>query len=99
MHWSTIEREAYGVIEALKKFDTWIFGAKIGVISDHNPLTFVTCSISHNAKLARWPLSFQRYNLIITYRKGSRHSNANFISRLTFDKSEVHVKLLCRENC
>ncbi|GFV76440.1 hypothetical protein TNCV_4546641 [Trichonephila clavipes] len=27
--WATIEREAYAVIEALKRFDSWIFGAEI----------------------------------------------------------------------
>ncbi|PRD26778.1 UNVERIFIED_CONTAM: hypothetical protein NCL1_37167 [Trichonephila clavipes] len=29
MNWSTIEREAYAVLSALKKFDCWIFGSQI----------------------------------------------------------------------
>ncbi|GBN20764.1 Retrovirus-related Pol polyprotein from transposon 297 [Araneus ventricosus] len=49
MKWSSIEREAFCVLEALKKFDTWIFGGKIQVVSDHNPLTYLTNSAPHGA--------------------------------------------------
>ncbi|GFX02126.1 retrovirus-related Pol polyprotein from transposon opus [Trichonephila clavipes] len=51
--WATIEREAYSVIEALKRFDSWIFGAEIEVISDHNPLTYLTLTTPQSAKLTR----------------------------------------------
>ncbi|GFW56291.1 retrovirus-related Pol polyprotein from transposon opus [Trichonephila clavipes] len=37
--WATIEREAYAVIEALKRFDSWIFGAEI------ETLYYVPCNI------------------------------------------------------
>ncbi|GBM54862.1 Retrovirus-related Pol polyprotein from transposon 297 [Araneus ventricosus] len=85
MKWSTIEREAFCVLEALKKFDTWIFGGKIQVISDHNPLTYLTNSAPHGAKLSRWALALQRYNLTISYRKGVQHGNADALSRLAID--------------
>ncbi|GBL68120.1 Retrovirus-related Pol polyprotein from transposon 297 [Araneus ventricosus] len=49
MKWSTIEREAFCVLEALKKFHTWVFGGKIQVVSDHNPLTYLTNSTPHGA--------------------------------------------------
>ncbi|GBN10114.1 Retrovirus-related Pol polyprotein from transposon 297 [Araneus ventricosus] len=49
MKWSTIEREAFCVLEALKKFDTWIFGGKIQVVSDHIHLTYLTNSAPHGA--------------------------------------------------
>ncbi|GBM76724.1 Retrovirus-related Pol polyprotein from transposon 297, partial [Araneus ventricosus] len=69
MKWSTIEREAFCVLEALKKFDTSVFGGKIQVVSDHNPLTYLTNSAPHGAKLSRWALALQRYNLTISYRR------------------------------
>lgn len=80
--WSTIEREAYSVLAALKRFDTWIFGAQVQIISDHNPLTYLTRGLPQGAKLARWALALQRYNMTISYRKGSRHGNADALSRL-----------------
>ncbi|GBL76369.1 Retrovirus-related Pol polyprotein from transposon 297 [Araneus ventricosus] len=66
MKWSTIEREAFCVLEALKKFDTWVFGGKIQVVSDHNPLTYLTSNAPHGAKLSRWALALQRYNYIVS---------------------------------
>ncbi|GFY17186.1 retrovirus-related Pol polyprotein from transposon opus [Trichonephila clavipes] len=57
---ATIEREAYAVIEALKRFDSWIFGDEIEVISDHNPLTYLTLTTPQSAKLTRWALALQR---------------------------------------
>ncbi|GFX75484.1 retrovirus-related Pol polyprotein from transposon 17.6 [Trichonephila clavipes] len=80
--WATIEREAYAVIEALKRFDSWIFGAEIEVISDHNPLTYLTLTTPQSAKLTRWALALQRYNIAISYRKGVKHGNADTLSRL-----------------
>ncbi|GFT78273.1 retrovirus-related Pol polyprotein from transposon 17.6 [Trichonephila clavipes] len=80
--WATIEREAYAVIEALKRFDSWIFGDEIEVISDHNPLTYLTLTTPQSAKLTRWALALQRYNIAISYRKGVKHGNADALSRL-----------------
>lgn len=80
--WSTIEREAFAIIGALGKFDTWVFGAEIQVVSDHNPLSYLTTSTPHGAKLARWALALQRYNVIVTHRKGSSNANADALSRV-----------------
>ena len=61
--WSTVEREAYAVIWALKKFRPWIFWSKVTVFSDHNPLTYLTEAAPKSSKLARWSLALQK-NLI-----------------------------------
>lgn len=83
MKWSTIEREAFGVIWGLKKFDTWVFGAKIFVVSDHNPLAYLTQSVPQGAKLIRWALALQRYDVVVQHRKGTAHANADALSRLS----------------
>lgn len=80
--WSTIEREAFAVIWGLKKSDIWFFGAPVTVVSDHNPLSFLTLSAPPGAKLTRWALALQRYNVVVQHRKGSLHSNADALSRL-----------------
>src|SRR5690606_28723393 len=81
-NWSTIEREAFAVIWALKPFDTWIFGSKIYIISDHNPLSYLTNSAPNNAKLVRWALALQRYDIELQHRSVAKHANADALSRL-----------------
>ena len=80
--WSTIEREAFAVIWSLRKFRSWIFLSKIIVFSDHNPLSFLTEAAPKSAKLARWALALQEFNIDFRYRAGRRNAAADFLSRL-----------------
>ncbi|GFU31386.1 retrovirus-related Pol polyprotein from transposon 297 [Trichonephila clavipes] len=81
MKWSTIEREAFSMLEALRKFDTWIFGSQIQVISDHDNLTsYQQCQIDQMG------MALQRYNVKVSYRRGSAHRNADALSRLRISK-------------
>ena len=79
--WSTIEKEAYAVIFALRKFDYLVFGRKIVLFSDHNPLAYLTLAIPKSAKLTRWALSLTRYNIEIRHIKGKNNVVADFLSR------------------
>ena len=80
--WSTIEREAFAVIWALRKFRSWLFLSKVIVFSDHNPLTFLTESAPKSSKLARWALALQEFNVDFRYRCGRKNVAADFLSRL-----------------
>jgi hypothetical protein len=80
--WSTIEKEAYAVIWALKRFDSLLFRAKIEIVSDHNPLAYIVESSSKSARLTRWSLALQRYYCSLSHRAGSKHANADMLSRL-----------------
>ncbi|GFQ68423.1 protein YIPF1 [Trichonephila clavata] len=40
-NWASIEKEAWAVLYGLNKFDRWIYGAKVEIISDHNPLKYL----------------------------------------------------------
>jgi hypothetical protein len=80
--WSTIEREAYAVIWALKKFRPWILFSKVFVFSDHNPLKYLTESAPKSSKLTRWALALQEFDLCFNYRPAERHQAADFLSRM-----------------
>jgi len=80
--WATIEREAYAVIWALQRFRCWIFGSKIQIFSDHNPLTFITESAPKSSKLARWALALQEFNIEFRYRAAKQNVIDDFLSRL-----------------
>jgi hypothetical protein len=79
--WAAVEKEAYAVIWALKKFRTWIFGSHITIFSDSNPLTFLTASAPKSAKLTRWAIALQQFNLTFKHTPGKDNIVADFLSR------------------
>ena len=81
-NWATVEKEAYAALSALRKYRQWVFGAKIVVFSDHNPLTFLTESAPKSAKLMRWALALQEYNVEFRYKAGSTHIVPDVLTRL-----------------
>ena len=80
--WSTIEKESFAIIFALRKFDCIVFGHRVEVYSDHNPLHYLASGIPKSAKLTRWALALQRYDLKISHYAGKLNRAADFLSRL-----------------
>ena len=64
-NWSTIEREGYNytVIFALRKFEIYVIGVSILIYTDHNPLQNVVVCSSKLARLIRWALRLQKFNI------------------------------------
>ena len=79
---STIEREAYAVIYALRKFRNFVFSTEVTIYSDHNPLMYLRECAPKSAKLTRWALGLQEFNIVWSYRSGSRNQAADCLSRL-----------------
>ena len=80
--WSVIEREAYAVIVALRKYRHWMFATIVYIYSDHNPLSFLTESVPKSAKLMRWALSLQQFSIVFQYYPGKKNVVADCLSRL-----------------
>jgi hypothetical protein len=80
--WSAIDREAFAILYALQKFGVIVFGSKIILYSDHNPLQFMTKGNPSSAKLLRWSLAIQKYDLDVRHIKGSDNKVADCLSRL-----------------
>jgi hypothetical protein len=82
INWSVIEKEAFAVVASLKKFDNIVFASCIVVFSDHNPLTYLVDQVTRSAKLSRWSLALQQYNIVFRYSAGMHNVAADFFSRL-----------------
>jgi len=80
--WSTIEKESYAAMWALQKYRNWIFGAEVVVHSDHNPITYLTEASPKSAKLMRWALAIQEFNVKFQYKAGKHNTAADFLSRM-----------------
>lgn len=87
--WATIEKEAYAIIWALSKLEAWLFGARVRVITDHNPLKFLTLTTPQSARLTRWALALQKYNLVVEHKKGLLNANADAMSRLVTSNDDA----------
>jgi len=83
INYSTIEKEAYAIIFAIKQFHCYIYNYPVKVISDHAPLRYLmNMKDSSNPRLARWSLALQSLDLTIEYRPGKVHRNADALSRI-----------------
>lgn len=81
-NWATIEKEAYAVLFGLKKFDKWLHGTTVEIVTDHNPLRYLSETTPRSPKLTRWALALQRWSYKITHRAGVNHQGADALSRL-----------------
>lgn len=79
--WSTIEKESFACLYALKAFEVYTFGSEIDLITDHNPLTYLVNCTPKSPKLERWILGLQRWSLDIKHRAGKLNVVADCLSR------------------
>ena len=80
--WATVEKEAYAALAMLRKFRSWIWGTRITIHSDHNPLTYLTESAPKSAKLMRWALALQEFDVDFSYYAGKMNVAADTLTRM-----------------
>jgi transposase InsO family protein len=83
--YSNIERELLGVVFGLERMHNLIFGAKIEVQTDQQPLVSIfTKQISDvSPRLQRLLLRAHKYDVIVKYIKGSENKIADALSRVS----------------
>ena len=84
VRYSTTEREALAAKEGLVKFQPFIEGEKLALVTDHAALQWAKTYENANRRLAAWGTVFSAYapNLTIIHRPGRKHSNVDPLSRL-----------------
>ena len=80
--WSTIEKEAFAVIHALKKLRPYLCGAEFVILTDHKPLKSLFLGEVRNTKIQRWAALIAEYGAPIEYRKGAHNIRADMLSRI-----------------
>ncbi|CAM4605419.1 unnamed protein product [Lepidochelys olivacea] len=80
-HSAAIEKECLAMVWALKKLEPYLFGRHFTVYTDHSPLTWLHQMKGANAKLLRWSLPLQDYDMDVVHVKGSANLIADALSR------------------
>ena len=78
-NWPVREKEAYAIVYALQKFDSFIRGYSVQVFTDHQSLKWLLDA--REGKLARWASLLAEYDLEIHYCPGSQMEHIDFLSR------------------
>ncbi|RVW61098.1 Transposon Ty3-I Gag-Pol polyprotein [Vitis vinifera] len=81
-NYTTTEKELLAVVFALDKFRAYLVGSSIVVFTDHSALKYLLTKQDANARLIRWILLLQEFNLQIRDKKGVENVVADHLSRL-----------------
>ena len=82
-NYTTTEKELLTVIYALDKFHAYLVGSDIIIFTDHSVLKYLLTKQHAKARLIRWVLLLQEFNLQIKDKKGVENFVAAHLSRLT----------------
>ena len=81
-NYTTTEKELLAVVYALDKFRAYLVGSDIVIFKDHS-LKYLLTKQNAKARLIRWVLLLQEFNLKIKDKKGVENVVADHLSRLT----------------
>lgn len=94
-NYSTTEREALAAKEGLVRFQPFIEGEQVTLVTDHSALQWANTYENANRRLATWGAVFSAYKpgLVICHRPGRVHSNVDPLSRLPRDRDTGLVRM------
>ena len=72
-----------------ERFHEYLYGGEFEVFTDNNPLTYILTSAKLDATGQRWVAALSIYNFQIYYRSGKTNANADPLSRIPWDASEI----------
>ena len=82
MNYTTTEKELLAVVYALEKFRPYILGSKTVIYTDHASLKYLFSKKEAKARLIRWVLLIQEFDLEIRDKKDNENLVAYCLSRL-----------------
>jgi len=87
LKYTVTEQELLAVVACTKAFRPYLWGRKWVLITDHSALRWLhtmreTVDGGLSSRLTRWSLRLQEYNFEVQHKAGSKHHDADAISRL-----------------
>ena len=72
------------------RFHEYLYGGEFDIFMDNNPLKYILTTAKLDATGQRWVAVLGIYNFQIYYRSGRTNANADALSRIPWDASEIH---------
>jgi hypothetical protein len=90
---SSVEKEAYAIVEAVRHWKHFLLGRHFRLITDQQSVAFMF-DLKHgskvkNEKITRWKLDLSCYSYEILYRPGKENHAADALSRVGYVSSTV----------
>jgi transposase InsO family protein len=90
LYWAVNEKEAYGIIAAVKHWESILSGRRFLIETDHRNLIYISQSCS--PKVIRWKLALQEFMFDTKDIKGEKNEIADFLSRIPPEKEMLERK-------
>jgi hypothetical protein len=87
VNYARMEKELLAVVFAIKKFRSYLVGAKVIAYIDHATLKYLLTKKDAKPCLIWWILPLQEFDLEIRDKKGVENSMADHLSCLQFEES------------
>ncbi|GKV14108.1 hypothetical protein SLEP1_g25025 [Rubroshorea leprosula] len=88
-NYSTTEKELLAIVFALDQFCSCLIGSPITIFTNHAMLNYLLSKKDVKARLIRWILPLQEFDLTIKDKKGVENVVADHLSRLEFNDSNI----------
>ena len=82
LNYSPTHKEGLAVVWSVATFRPYIHGVPSVVVTDHSALTWIMEHKEPTARMARWVMRIQEYDLEFVHRKGSENKIADALSRM-----------------
>ncbi|CAH8599440.1 unnamed protein product [Schistosoma rodhaini] len=91
--YSTTRREMLALVKFLQHFRHYLLGKPFRVRTDHRALQWLRSFREPEGQVARWQERLQEFDFTCEYRPGSRHTNADSLSRIPYAPSTISAVL------
>lgn len=85
----TIDVEALAVVEAVRTFDSYLYGRPFVIVTDHRPLVHIFSRKTKSLRMTRWSHELSFYNYKLIYKPGASHHVPDLLSRKISSIDEI----------